>query len=119
MDKNKKEQSKEFQDFLNSTGLAKYCIREGDFDLSLWHDLKIYGDVAESYMEVLNELYDVDISEFDFYLYFPAEFLGETTFQRCLATFFPFMRAWYHSKRTYKRLMFKDIKRAIETRKLL
>lgn len=42
-------------------------------DTRLYHDLGLYGDEAEDYLEDLHKNYNVDFSTFNFLEYFPPE----------------------------------------------
>lgn len=107
-----------FNKFLIESGLSKYYKDEEDNDVSLYHDLNIYGDIAESYIELLAEKYGVDVSAFDFGSYFPPEFTGESTLQRYLYSFVPFLASLHNAKKTYKRFTFGVIKQTLRDRAL-
>ncbi|MGZ3974333.1 MAG: DUF1493 family protein [Flavisolibacter sp.] len=64
----------------------------------LYHDLGIYGEVAEDYLEVLANQYHVDLSNFVFERYFPPEFPGKSKISRFLIWFFPYIRNFFGSK---------------------
>ena len=103
-----------FNDFLNESGLDKYYNGESSLDLRLYHDLKIFGDVAESYIELLQERYGVDVSKFEFGDYFPHEFMGDSTTQRVLIWLLPFLRSKRESNIQYKDFTFSKIKDSME-----
>lgn len=61
-------------------------------DTRLYHDLGIRGDEAWAYLETLKRDFDVDLTEFDFEVYFPAEFPGETFLEQVFGWLFPWTR---------------------------
>lgn len=62
----------------------------------LHHDLRLYGDEALDYLEVLAKEFKVDLSGFDFDRYFPREFPGDSFLEREL---FSICRWLYKLKR--------------------
>jgi hypothetical protein len=64
----------------------------------LYHDLGVYGEAAEDYLEVLIKQYHVDLSDFVFDRYFPPEFPGETAISRSLIWFFPYIWKLFRPK---------------------
>lgn len=108
-----------FCEFLEESGLARFCKTEEDLKVRLYHDLGIYGDIAESYIELLADNYGVDISSFCFEDYFPAEYPGETKFKKYLYTFFPFLASRYNATRSYQELTFGTLQKAMEQKTLL
>jgi hypothetical protein len=107
-----------FEEFLAESGLNKYYRDASDLTASLYHDCDIYGDVAESYIELLSGRYSVDVSDFKFHDYFPNEFAGNNQMKRLLFSFIPFLRAKYEDKGKYLPLTFQKIKEAINLGKL-
>jgi len=88
--------------YLEKCGLAKSKIQYLTKDTSLYHDLNIYGDVAETYIEVLIEVYKVDMSNFIFDKYFPPEFIGDSVFTKILYSFIPFIGAVNRKKLNFQ-----------------
>ena len=78
-------------DFLRLNGLPESKIDSCDFNTSLYHDLGIYGEAAEDYLEVLIDQYHVDMAYFDFDRYFPPEYPGKTPLTRVLIWNFPYI----------------------------
>ncbi|MCV2885765.1 DUF1493 family protein [Aestuariibacter sp. AA17] len=99
-----------FNDFLSDSGLDKYYKNESSLDLRLYHDLNVFGDVAESYIELLQDQYGVDISKFKFDNYFPHEYVGDNAYQRVLFWFFPFLRSQKESRVEFQGLTLRKIK---------
>lgn len=108
-----------FDDFLMESGLKKAFKDESSFDTRLYHDLNIYGDIAESYIELLRDKYDVDVSAFNFDSYFPQEFTGHTITQRVIFWLFPFLREKYQKSQDYLPFTFKKLKDAIDSKNLV
>ncbi len=103
-----------FHEFLTESGLIKYCKEDEDLNIDLYRDLNVYGDIAESYIELMTEKYGVDVSSFHFENYFPPEFSGDSTSQKYLYSFLPFLASRHNTKKAYEKLTFKTIKQAIE-----
>ncbi len=107
-----------FEKFINECGLNKYYSGESELDVRLYHDLNIYGDIAESCIETLRDDYSVDVSQFNFHDYFPPEFAGESLFQRIVLSLLPCLRAMFEEKRDYLPFTFQMINEAINTGRL-
>jgi hypothetical protein len=56
----------------------------------MYHDLGLYGDIAEAYMEELTVHYHVDLSGFEFDKFFPPEFAGKNALLSALSSILPF-----------------------------
>lgn len=87
----------ELEAYLSKCGLSKTAISECRLDTRLYHDLGIYGDIAEAYMEVLSDSFGVDLSAFNFDIYFPPEFPGKSSLTIFLVSHVPFGR-WLYRK---------------------
>lgn len=107
-----------FEKFIDECGLNKYYSGESDLSVRFYHDLNIYGDIAESCIETLRDNYNVDVSQFNFYDYFPPEFAGESLFQRIVLSLLPFLRVIFEEKREYLPFTFHMINEAIIIGKL-
>lgn len=107
-----------FDDFIIDSGLSDYYKSELDLKLSLYHDLGIYGDIAESFLETLRSNYNVDISAFIYQDYFPEEFYGKSQFQKILFSFIPFLSSKAKNNSDFKPLTFLMIKNAIREGRL-
>ena len=93
--------SDKLRTYLKICGCSDRKLRKISTQTRLYHDLGIYGDIAEIYMETLEEDFSVDMSEFDFYEYFPPEFAGKTIFESYILSVIPVLR-WYLEKRQNK-----------------
>lgn len=91
-------------EYLRNCGVSKGKISECHSDTRLYHDLGIYGDVAEACVEVLIRDYGVDMSGFDFDEFFPQEFSGENSFTRVVGWVLPFVAQKIRSGREYSPL---------------
>ena len=84
------ELSIELREYLKRCGLSERKIAQCSNSTRMYHDLDLYGDIAEAYMEVLAEDYHVDLSGFEFERFFPPEFAGKNAFTRVLLSIMPF-----------------------------
>jgi hypothetical protein len=84
------ELSIELREYLKYCGLSKRKIAECRGSTRMYHDLGLYGDIAEAYMEVLADHYHVDLSGFEFDKFFPPEFAGKNSFLAMLLSIIPF-----------------------------
>ena len=107
-----------FDNFIIDSGLSDYFKSESDLELRLFHDLGIYGDIAQSCIETLKDNYKVDVSSFKFEDYFPEEFSGESQLQKVLFSVVPFLRTKSENKRDFKPITFSMIKNSIQVGKL-
>ena len=103
-----------FENFLEESGLNKYYKDDESLNIKLYHDLNIYGDIAESYIELLSDKYNVDVSRFCFSDYFPEEFPGDSFFQSFLYSVATFLKTRHNSKKKFKAFTFFNIKNSIE-----
>ncbi|WP_175015405.1 DUF1493 family protein [Burkholderia lata] len=83
--------SSELCEYLRKCGFSKKRIDKLTYDTRLYHDLGVYGDLAEGCLEILCDQYHVDLSKFEFDKYFPREFVGENAFVRTLLWAVPFL----------------------------
>ncbi len=83
----------------------------------MYHDLNLYGDVAEGYMEVLAEHYRVDLSGFEFKRFFPLEFAGKNQLIRVLFWIVPFAGNAARKNDEYLPLTLEMIESAIRTKR--
>ncbi len=108
----------ELKAYLAKCGVAKRIINRCTLETRLYHDLGIYGDIAEAFMEVLADSYKVDVEDFSFYKYFPAEFDGNSWLARFLTTYIPWGKRVYRSRHVYAPLTLKMVLEAIRSGKL-
>jgi hypothetical protein len=107
-----------FNSFINDSGLSDYYKSNSDLELRLYHDLNIYGDIAESCIEILNDKYGVDVSCFKFEEYFPEEFSGKSQLQKVMFSLIPFLRTNKEDKAEFKPLTFLMLKNSIDKGRL-
>lgn len=113
----------EFSDLLRSyfvkCGYSKRLIKKLSLDTRLYHDLRIYGDIAESYIEVLSEQFGVDISNFEFHTYFPEEYPVTSVLGAVLIPICPFWvrRRYLHPDKNFKPLTMRMIQKALANKK--
>jgi hypothetical protein len=84
------ELSTELREYLMHCGLSDSKLDKCNAGTRLYHDLDIYGDIAEAYMEVLVDRYHVDMTGFEFDKFFPQEFAGKNALTRALLWIAPF-----------------------------
>ncbi len=60
------ELSIELRDYLKRCGLSEAKIAQCSGGTRMYHDLGLYGDIAEACIGVLADHYDVDLSGFEF-----------------------------------------------------
>jgi hypothetical protein len=108
-----------FERFIETSGLSDYFKGDRDLELRLYHDLGIYGDIAESYIETLRDNCNVDVTDFVFSDYFPEEFAGKNQLQKIIFSLVPFIRSKVEDRKGYKPLTFLMLKDAIRKGKLV
>ena len=103
--------------YLEKCGHPKRKIKNLTAGTKLYHDMNIYGDIAEAYMEVLEGEFSVDMSEFYFEQYFPSEFYNGTMFMAFIFSVAPVLR-WRveESKNHYIPVTLEMIDESIERR---
>lgn len=84
------ELSIELREYLKRCGLSESKIAQCNGGTRMYHDLGLYGDIAEACMEVLAKDYRVDLSGFEFEKFFPQEFAGKNVLARALLWLVPF-----------------------------
>ena len=83
----------------------------------MYHDLGLYGDIAEAYMDVLAGPYQVDLRAFEFEKYFPPEFTGKNTLTRTLLWIMPFLGRAARQRNEYSPLTLERIDRALRSKR--
>lgn len=111
------ELSRDVREYLKLCGLSDRKLAECDGQTRMYHDLGLYGDVAEAYMEVLARHYQVDLSNFRFESFFPGEFQGKTLLSRTLLWLIPFASKVSRQRSSYQALTLAMIDRAIQTKR--
>lgn len=85
-----RELSTELRGYLKRCGLSESKIAQCNRGTRMYHDIGLYGDIAEACMDVLVEDYGVDLSDFEFGKFFPPEFAGGNMLIRALFWLVPF-----------------------------
>ncbi len=111
------ELSVELYDYLKRCGLSEIEIAQCSGSTRMYHDLGIYGDIAEAYMEVLAECYHVDLSGFEFEKFFPHEFSRGNALTRALLWILPFAGKAARLRNEYLPLTLERIDRVIRSRR--
>ncbi len=79
----------ELREYLKRCGLSESKVAQCSGSTRMYHDLGLYGDIAEAYIGVLTEHYHVDLSGFEFEKFFPPEFAGKNMITRALLWIVP------------------------------
>ena len=99
------ELSAELREYLKRCGQPEREIAQYNGDTRMFHDLDIYGDIAEGFMEELRDHYHVDLFGFEFWKFFPDEFLVTNNFfERIFFTFVPFAQDIVRARQRDKHL---------------
>jgi Protein of unknown function (DUF1493) len=111
--------SHQTQAYLKTCGYSDKSIAKFTLETRLWHDLQVYGDIAESYLECLHNRFEVDLSAFEFEKYFPVEFLGKTRLSAVLISMVPFFSDYLRHRMEFAPLTLGMIEDAITHKKLI
>ncbi|MDR4517580.1 MAG: DUF1493 family protein [Nitrosomonas sp.] len=114
-----KQLSNELRNYLGRCGLSVKEIECCTHETRMYHDLGIYGDIAETCMSVLEDYYHVDLSDFEFEKFFPPEFIGKNMFTRSFLWFFPFMGNTIRKHGKYLPLTLRMIEAALKHNRLI
>jgi hypothetical protein len=101
-------------EWLKECGTSIHTIRTCRLETKLFHDLGLYGEIAEAYLETLVSVYGVDMQDFRFEKYFPAEFAGDTALTKFLITYLPFGRRIFIDPLKYTPITLGEIYHSIE-----
>lgn len=107
----------ELKEYLATCGLSRRTINRCTLETRLYHDLGIYGDIAEAFMEVLADSYKVDLSNFSFYQYFPGEFKSNSWLRRFIINCIPWGRAICKNDHAYAVMTLRMVLDSIRTGK--
>jgi len=107
------ELSIELREYLKHCGLSKRKIARCSGSTRMYHDLGLYGDDAEIFMEVLADHYHVDLSGFEFEKFFPPEFPGKSGLTYGLFSLIPFSSYISRLRGEWQPLTLERIDRAI------
>lgn len=103
----------ELREYLTRCGLPQTKIAQCNASTRMYHDLGLYGDIAQAYMEVLADHYHVDLSGFEFQTFFPEEFEGKTLLTRVLFSLIPFASHMARRRGEWLPLTLERVDRAI------
>jgi hypothetical protein len=76
-------------EYLRYCGISAKKVECSNWSTELFRDLGVYGDIAEGFMEALQDEYSVDLVDFEFQDFFPPEFIGNSLGQRVLIWLIP------------------------------
>lgn len=107
------------RDYLKRCGLAERQLMQCSGSTRMYHDLGLYGDIAEAYIEALVDHYHVDLSGFEFEKFFPPEFVGKNALARTLLWLVPFAGGFARRRQMaeYLPLTLETIDLAIRTKR--
>lgn len=109
--------STELREYLKRCGLSESKIAQCSISTRMYHDLGLYGDIAEADMGVLADYYLVDLSGFEFDKFFPPEFAGKSPLARVLHWIVPFYGKLVRGNGKYLPLTLEMIERAMRTKR--
>jgi Protein of unknown function (DUF1493) len=104
-------------EYLFACGLSQKTIAHCTRSTRLFHDLDIYGEVAETCVETLASKYGVDLKGFVFEKYFPEEFSSGSAFKSFLVWIIPFAKQYMHNHSKYEEINIEMIERALHTKR--
>lgn len=111
------ELSTELRGYLKHCSLSESKIAQCSSSTRMYHDLGLYGDIAEAYIEVLAERYQVDLRGFEFEKFFPHEFAGKSALSRVLLWIMPFAGGAARQRDEYLPLTLERIDRALRSKR--
>lgn len=111
--------SQETKAYLSMCGISAKSITKLTRQTRLWHDLGMFGDIAEGNLECLHDHFGVDLSEFDFEKYFPVEFIGNSLATSILIRLVPFLDGYLRRRAELAPLTLGMIEDAIISKKLV
>lgn len=110
--------SEPIRQFLLQCGESSEKISTCNMETRLYHDLGIYGEIAEDCLEVLHTEFHVDLSNFDFELHFPSEWAQPNSrLEKILFRIFPGIDRLLRERKNYAPITLAMIDRAIRDRK--
>ena len=111
------ELSMQLRNYLRHCGLSESELANCNGSTRMYHDLGLYGDIAEAYIEVLAKQYGVDISGFVFDDFFPNEFAGNNMLSRALLWIIPFAGKVTRQRKEYLPLTLARVDRALHNKR--
>lgn len=95
--------------YLRLCGVSERSILQSTKDTRLYHDLNVYGDIAETCVEVLETEYSVDLTNFVFDRYFPSEYIGDSALQALIYWIIPFLGKRKRNTRSFEPIRLSDL----------
>ncbi len=108
--------SPEVEKYLRQCGMSERKILNSNSETRLYHDLNIYGDIAETFVEVLESDYSVDLTSFVFDRYFPEEYIGDTALQAFIYQVVPFLGKRKRYTRNFEPIRLSDLEMIIRSK---
>ncbi|QYF94621.1 DUF1493 family protein [Massilia sp. PAMC28688] len=106
-------------EYLKCCGTSSRVISKCTLETRLYHDLDIYGEIAEDYLEVLSEKFGVDLSGFHFDDFFPQEWpQGNSWAESLLLKVFPGIERLYRKPKLYAPITMRMLNTALEKKRL-
>lgn len=105
------------REYLLLCGLSKKKIARCAGSTRMYHDLGLYGEIADGCMSVLVDHYHVDLSGLEFEKFFPPEFPGRNMLTRALFWITPFADKVVRHSDEYLPLTLDMIDRMIQTKR--
>ncbi|MCW8205120.1 DUF1493 family protein [Verminephrobacter aporrectodeae subsp. tuberculatae] len=116
----KDELSNELCEYLRKFGLSKRKVAQCNSSTRMYHDLGLYGEMAEDFLDDLGELhhidFGVDFGDFEFDKFFPREFGCKNWFTMTLILFVPFVGTTLRERHDYLPLTLGMVDEAIRTK---
>ena len=103
----------ELKAYIKKLGYNEKEVKSFNSDMRLYHDLDIYGDSAEEYMEVFQEM-GVDMSTFRFVDFFPPEFPYPATWSKLFFGLLP--ERLFIDKTIYSPITFAMLEKALDAK---
>lgn len=113
------ELSTELREYLKRCGLSEGKIAQCSVKTRMYHDLGIYGEIAEDCIDVLTDQYHVDPGGFEFEKFFPPEFAGKSMLSRVLLWIVPFAGKLERQRGEYLPLTLEMIENAMRAKRWL
>ena len=109
--------SDDLRDYLRQCGASMQTVERCTNETRIYHDLGVYGDIADGYMSVLADQYHVDLSGFRFEEHFPPEFPGGNAYTRTLLWLMPFLGRARRQREVYRPITLAMVERAIRSKR--
>ena len=107
----------ELYEYLRLCGLSEKEIESCNESTRMYHDLGLYGEIAEAYLEVLAEHFFVDLSDFEFEKFFPTEFDGKRAITRFFLWIVPFAGGVARRRGKWRPLTLEMVDRTIRAKR--